>query len=167
MVLRFSVTHIPQASWDIQGVQFSADMKILPLAHYDMILGYDWLLQFSPMKIHWKEKWLRIPYGNSTMVLHGILSQLTAGAQIQVYEVASDDDQFLSATAGHSADAVHEEVQQLIDKYSDIFASNVTFPSVRKKKMLHSLPHELAHIPYPCCLVLHLFISDPTDTPLP
>jgi hypothetical protein len=40
MVLEFSVTHIPQASWDIEGVQFSAELKILPLTHYGMILGY-------------------------------------------------------------------------------------------------------------------------------
>jgi hypothetical protein len=71
-------------------------------------------------------------------VLHGILSQLTAGAQIQVYKVASVDDQSLSATAGHSADAIPDEVWQLLDKYSDIFASKVTFPPTRVST--HSIP---------------------------
>jgi hypothetical protein len=81
---------------------------------------------------------LRTPYGNSIVVLHGILSQLTAGAQIQVYKVACVDDQSLSATAGHSADAIPDEVWQLLDKYSDIFASKVTFPPTRVST--HSIP---------------------------
>lgn len=41
---------LAQAQWEVQGIQFISDCKVLPLQHYDMILGFDWLEQFSPMK---------------------------------------------------------------------------------------------------------------------
>jgi hypothetical protein len=44
------------ASWEIQGLKFSTHLKVLSLQHFDMILGYDWMESFSPMKIHWSEK---------------------------------------------------------------------------------------------------------------
>jgi hypothetical protein len=49
---------LEQAQWEVQGYQFHTNMKILPLKHYDMVLRYDWLAQFSPMKIHWAAKWM-------------------------------------------------------------------------------------------------------------
>ncbi|RLN23391.1 uncharacterized protein C2845_PM07G03090 [Panicum miliaceum] len=44
------------AAWTVQGCTFYSDMKILPLSSYDLIVGMDWLEQFSPMKIHWQQK---------------------------------------------------------------------------------------------------------------
>jgi len=46
-------SHIPDASWSIQGYQFSLDLKVLPLSSYDMILGLDWLEAHSSMEVHW------------------------------------------------------------------------------------------------------------------
>ena len=66
-------THLPAAVWKIQNYHFSSDLRILPLQHFDLILGMDWLESFSPMKVHWKLKWLSIPYQNSTILLQGIL----------------------------------------------------------------------------------------------
>ena len=55
-------SHIPDAKWSVQGYSFSMDLKILPLSAYDMILGLDWLASFSPMQVHWDQKWIAIPY---------------------------------------------------------------------------------------------------------
>jgi hypothetical protein len=52
MVPRFGVI----AAWSVQGLQFTSTLKIFPLTTFDMILGMDWLEQYSPMKIHWLEK---------------------------------------------------------------------------------------------------------------
>ncbi|WVZ73357.1 hypothetical protein U9M48_021672 [Paspalum notatum var. saurae] len=43
-------TEIKQAVWSVQGCQFQTDIKIIPLVFYDLIIGMDWLEQFSPMK---------------------------------------------------------------------------------------------------------------------
>jgi hypothetical protein len=72
---RLSCTQqIQKAVWHIEGIPFTSDLKIIPLDHFDMVLGYDWLMQFSPMRVHWGSKWLVIPYAGSTVVLHGVLS---------------------------------------------------------------------------------------------
>jgi hypothetical protein len=52
-----------------------------------MILGYGWLEQFSPMKIHWKPKWLVIPYGQDNVVIHGTLSKLQTRDVVQVCQL--------------------------------------------------------------------------------
>ena len=46
---------IMKLQWFIQGHTFSYDTRILPLKHYDMILGADWLEQHSPTWIHLKK----------------------------------------------------------------------------------------------------------------
>ena len=55
-------TYLPQARWEVAGYGFSSDLRVLPLSSYDIILGIDWLEQFSPMKVDWKLKWLVLPY---------------------------------------------------------------------------------------------------------
>lgn len=47
------VVHIPGAQWFTHNLCFVSDLKILSISSYDMILGLDWLEQFSPMKVHW------------------------------------------------------------------------------------------------------------------
>jgi len=42
-------SQILKEKWSIQGCSFQSDIKILPLSHYDMILGMDWLERYSPM----------------------------------------------------------------------------------------------------------------------
>jgi hypothetical protein len=77
--------------WELQGCQFCSDFKVIPLEHFDVILGYNWLETFSPMRVHWKEKWLAIPYDNSTVVLQGILSTLCPGTVVKLYQLSEDD----------------------------------------------------------------------------
>jgi len=55
--------------WSVQGCQFTTDMKVIPLSHYDLIVGMDWLESFSPMKIHWKHKWMYIPFQGASAIL--------------------------------------------------------------------------------------------------
>lgn len=45
--------------WSVQGNTFKSSFKIIPLGCYDIVLGMDWLSLFSPMEIHWADKWLK------------------------------------------------------------------------------------------------------------
>jgi hypothetical protein len=38
---------LSDASWSAQGLQFSSTLKVFPLTSFDMILGMDWLEQYS------------------------------------------------------------------------------------------------------------------------
>lgn len=57
---------LSMAVWSVQGYEFHSNLKVLPLGSYDMIIGMDWLDAFSPMKVHWAQKWMMIPYGSMT-----------------------------------------------------------------------------------------------------
>uniref|UniRef100_A0A0A9EA72 Uncharacterized protein n=1 Tax=Arundo donax TaxID=35708 RepID=A0A0A9EA72_ARUDO len=47
---------VPRLEWWSQGHSFCQDTRVLPLRSYDMIIGYDWLEDFSPMWIHWGKR---------------------------------------------------------------------------------------------------------------
>jgi hypothetical protein len=49
---------VQMAAWSVQGYEFHSNLKIIPLGSYDMIVGTDWLSAFSPMKVHWAQKWM-------------------------------------------------------------------------------------------------------------
>ncbi len=40
---------IPQFTWWVQGYHFSFTMHLLLMGGYDVVLGMDWLTQYSPM----------------------------------------------------------------------------------------------------------------------
>jgi hypothetical protein len=63
---------IQHAEWSLQNHKFHSDLRLLPLGSFDLIIGMDWLEAFSPMKVHWAEKWLSIPYGSSHILLQGL-----------------------------------------------------------------------------------------------
>jgi hypothetical protein len=60
---------IRQLQWSMGDCQFCLDFQILPLVNHDLIVGMDWLSAFSPMQIHWQEKWLAIPYQGAVSIL--------------------------------------------------------------------------------------------------
>lgn len=84
------VEHIPQASWSLSGYSFWSNLKILPLSGYDMILGLDWLQCYSPMKVHWGQKSMLIPYKGTTILLCGDDHDIPAGSVVQVHLVEED-----------------------------------------------------------------------------
>lgn len=83
-------TCIPDVVWSINGVAFQSPLKIIPLQTYDLILAMDWLEQFSPMKVHWADKWMAIPYQGSTVFLQGICNHEPSIMMLQVFSMAQE-----------------------------------------------------------------------------
>jgi hypothetical protein len=54
----FCDTQLVSAQWQVRGYKFSTDLKIMSVSHYDMIIGYHWLEEFSPMRLHFRDKWM-------------------------------------------------------------------------------------------------------------
>jgi hypothetical protein len=77
-------SHIPQATWSVQGYHFTSDLKLLELSSFDMILGLDWLSSFSLMQVHWAQRWISIPYKGATTLLIGDRADLPVGSIIQL-----------------------------------------------------------------------------------
>jgi hypothetical protein len=98
----------------VQGCEFSSDLKILPLSTYDMILGIDWLSSFSPMQIHWAQRWISIPYKHTTAVLIGDAPDLHVGSVLQLSLLQED------SIAVHGV-SDHPEIQALLSEYAHLF----------------------------------------------
>jgi hypothetical protein len=55
-----------------------------------MVVGMEWLERFSPMKIHWAQKWLTVPYGSSFITLQGLLPDRIDYIVIELSQITSD-----------------------------------------------------------------------------
>jgi hypothetical protein len=58
--------------WSLSCYEFKSNLRVLPLQTYDLIIGMDWLEMFSPMMVHWYNKWLLLPYKGSWIKLMGL-----------------------------------------------------------------------------------------------
>lgn len=63
---------------------FTSDFRVLPLSAYDLIVGMDWLEANSAMQVHWKLKWLEIPYKGTRRVMQGLLPTPSKPLLLQV-----------------------------------------------------------------------------------
>lgn len=54
-----SHSSVSKVQWYTQGHTFTSDARVLAIPYYDLILGMDWLEQYSPMWVDWKRKKLR------------------------------------------------------------------------------------------------------------
>jgi hypothetical protein len=61
-----------------------ADLKLIPLPYYDIILGIDWLQKHSPMNIDWLHKWMILQSSGGTIQLHGMQPSLPAFSLVEV-----------------------------------------------------------------------------------
>jgi hypothetical protein len=122
---------IPQAEWVMAGYPFQADLKVLPLSAYDLILGFDWLESFNPMKVHWSDKWMSIPYKGSQVLLCGDAARLPVGTILQLCTI-----QF--TTTPTVVASVPPEIQSLLEEFSVMFVVPTELPPPRACD--HSIP---------------------------
>jgi hypothetical protein len=115
---------IPQALWFINDITFQSDLRVLPLKAYDVIIGMDWLESFSPMRVHWKNKWLEIPYANQTVKLQGVAPAFPEEILVQLCVISAD------ATCSSPAQ-LPSEVESLIAQFSALFADLTELPPSR------------------------------------
>ncbi|WVZ48794.1 LOW QUALITY PROTEIN: hypothetical protein U9M48_000203 [Paspalum notatum var. saurae] len=139
------VTQLEAATWEVQGYQFSSDLKILPLQHFDLILGMDWLEAFSPMRVHWKQKWIAVPYLGSTAVLHGISSALPDQLVVQLCSMSVPEQlDSLSQSLCPALAALITEFGSLFEPVAGLSSPrhcDHTIPLVAGAKPVHIRPY--------------------------
>ncbi|XP_021971560.1 uncharacterized protein LOC110866725 [Helianthus annuus] len=57
--------------WQMQGLWFNADVLVIPLASYDMVLGIQWLLPLGDIIWNFKELTMQFKVGNKSYILKG------------------------------------------------------------------------------------------------
>lgn len=112
------------AERSVQGHSFHSTLRILQLGSYDMIVGMDWLEAFSPMKVDWRNKWMKIPYGHGHIVLRGLLPDSEQTSIPQLCHIASSASSTVSSV-------VPPAVQHLIDEFADLFKEPTELPPRR------------------------------------
>jgi len=95
------------------------------LAFFDAIVGMDWLEAYSPMQVHWRLKWLAIPYEGRIHVLQGQLPD--APDQILLQLAVTDSGPSSSADPV----PVPPPVSLLLDEFLDIFSPPTSLPPPR------------------------------------
>lgn len=82
---------IKQLCWSVGPCSFKTDFRVLSLATFDVIVGMDWLESFSPMQIHWRQKWLAIPYQGQLQISQGITLDYPDRVLLQIEPALSAD----------------------------------------------------------------------------
>jgi hypothetical protein len=91
----------------------------------------DWLELYSPMEVHWKEKWLSIPYKGKTMLLKGLMHHLNNDIVIQLQAVDFvEQDQSIT----HLPNAI----QSLLIQFPTVLAIPTSLPPRRAYD--HTIP---------------------------
>lgn len=70
--------YVPQLTWWIQGHSFCADMKVIDMVAYDVILGFDWLTAHSPITHHWGNKTMEFMHKGISVTVRVFLKVLWA-----------------------------------------------------------------------------------------
>ena len=117
-------SQVLDVDWSVQGCNFRSDMKVVPPLHYDIIVGMDWLEAYSPMKVHWKNKWMSVPYAGSSIILQGLGSVLPEGTVVEVCAVLVTD------SAVKQVD-LPPELSALLDEFAEVFAPPSWLPPER------------------------------------
>lgn len=117
-------SHFSNTVWQVQKCSFTSEFRVLPLSHFDIIIGMDWLELYSPMKVHWREKWMMIPYQGYTVTLQGIITSLPAGSVLQLLFVAEGSTPVFDAS-------LPPTLLKLLQQFADAFTPPDGLPPSR------------------------------------
>ena len=112
--------------WTVDEHEFKTTMKILPLGIYDEILGIDWSVAHSPMKVDWADKVMVLKEHGQKITICGmpdtqIMANETLTQQLHVFPMP------MSSTCLNAIATDREEQPNLP---ADILAIVQEFPGV-------------------------------------
>lgn len=130
--------------WEMQGVVFQADMRILELKGCDMVLGIQWLATLGPVKWDFKNLSMDFTLNNRRHVLRGgrqgesklvdaehmrkLLQKKPQGFVAHIYALQEDSPAVTDVP----------EVEQLLSKFAAVFQEPKGLPPTRSQD--HHIP---------------------------
>lgn len=133
-----SHSHCKAVKWQLQQYTFRFYLRVINLGGWDVILGVDWMHQFSPISFDFKKlKIFLSTDDDQNMVLQGALELPTvrrmngkAVKKFQAETVArSATCQVTSISAEH--DTLPDEISELLLEFHDVFAIPKELPPMR------------------------------------
>jgi hypothetical protein len=84
----------------------------------------DWLEKYNPMHIHWKAKWISLPYHDSTVILQGMTTSVDTD---MVFQLISKD----APASSKGSLPLPPEIASLLNEFPSVFAPPSSLPPTR------------------------------------
>jgi hypothetical protein len=120
-------------------IQGEGELRLLEVTGYDMILGLDWLSQFGPMKIDWRERWIAFEKGGREIKLQVQEEKAVVKMcqQVNLDKEGKEDSELIVAqvmlvlASEESQAPVPKEVALVLNQFPDVFENPTTLPPYR------------------------------------
>lgn len=123
-------THmISQCKWTAAGHEFHTDFKVLPLQHYDGIIGMDWLSAGGTMNVNWDQNWLSFDHHGASVFLQGALLEQFMSTVVELQLIQEQQQ---------TAEPLPPELQRLLDSYPEVFSLPPALPP--RRSCDHTIP---------------------------
>ncbi|KAH9735939.1 hypothetical protein KPL71_017914 [Citrus sinensis] len=140
---------------NMQGEEFRADLRLLPLGGCDMVLGIQWLVELGPVLWDFKELVMEFSVGDRNFVLKGdtpgptkMVSPKHIQRELQHLSQASAAHIFSIQVEGEEAEEVNrepEDLEQVLHHYRKVFDKPKGLPPQREHD--HKIPLEPGSMP--------------------
>jgi hypothetical protein len=110
----------PNCPWEAGGHTFRTDFMVLPLQHYDGIIGMDWLSARGTMNINWEQKWLSFDYNQLPVFLQGEPPEQFTCTLVELQLIQQ-----------HSPAPAPPEIHALLKSFAEVFEKPVSLPPRR------------------------------------
>lgn len=141
----FSKAIVKDCTWTVQGVEFTADMRLLPLGGCDMVLGVQWLSTLGPVLWDFKNLKMEFTVLGTKHTLKGgevpavqlvdakameqLLRRNPQGIMAQMCSIQVESSEQIQ---------VNPEISILLQNYEDVFSEPKSLPPVRAHD--HQIP---------------------------
>nr|CAD1842592.1 unnamed protein product [Ananas comosus var. bracteatus] len=148
--------------WKMQGLEFEADLLLLPLKGCDIVLGIQWLIKLGPILWDFKQLRMEFYFGEQKVVLRGsqgaslkiiegkelmkMVSAITSCSAVHlcsmhITNLEANQEEIVEA-AGSNREGLgvlfEKKLQLLLEEYSDLFAEPQGLPPARAQD--HRIP---------------------------
>lgn len=139
---------VEKFKWTFQGHQFTIDFMVIPLEGHDVVLGVQWLATLGPITWDFQKLTMQFKWGQKKVILNGITAGSVREIKAKRMESSKDTDMQLHMIYAYEdttseplqlnvmrtqedSNEVAEEIQQLVNKYGDIFEEPESLPPFR------------------------------------
>ncbi|KAL4281132.1 hypothetical protein GQ457_03G012130 [Hibiscus cannabinus] len=123
----------------MQGYEFQHDFRVLNLGGSDMVLGVDWLRDYSPIEMNFQTMTLKFFKGDQEVLIHGNqlkpIIKTVSGKRIKKLATKDSDltGEIYYLCAEQTESAVSSEFKQLLHEFQEVFQEPQGMPPIRKQ----------------------------------
>lgn len=134
-----------KVKWEMAGETFVADMMILPIGGYDLILGVNWMKKVSPVMLDFETNTISVKWKGKKMDL----KQVDGGPTVKLVSNSKKSNWFhkddtcylvqvMTTNAEKGTIDIPEEIKPILQEYQDVFNEPRGLPPKRTQD--HRIP---------------------------